>query len=232
MAMTTTGKATQRRTPEQDIEELLPWHAVGTLSRRDAARVEAALSADPELARRFSLVREEQGETIHLNETLGAPSGRAMEKLFAAIDADVAVHPRRAKPAARFGAWLTDTIAALSPRTLAWTATAAALAIALQAGLLVYMGQGGSGTGYETASYGDSAAAPGTQLLIGFTPEASAADITRFLEARKAQIVDGPRAGGLYKVRIAETALPQPELARALDEITASGLVRFAGPTE
>jgi hypothetical protein len=25
------------------IEELLPWHAAGTLSRRDAERVEAAL---------------------------------------------------------------------------------------------------------------------------------------------------------------------------------------------
>ena len=71
----------------QAIEALLPWHAAGTLRPRDADRVEQALAGDSELARQSDLVREELVETIHLNETLGAPSVRAMEKLFAAIDA-------------------------------------------------------------------------------------------------------------------------------------------------
>jgi anti-sigma factor RsiW len=78
-----------------EIEALLPWHAAGTLSRRDADRVEQALADDPELARRYDLVRQEFAETIHLNERLGAPSARAMEKLFAAIDAEEAGAPRR-----------------------------------------------------------------------------------------------------------------------------------------
>ena len=30
----------------EDVELLLPWHAAGTLSRRDAARVEQALAND------------------------------------------------------------------------------------------------------------------------------------------------------------------------------------------
>ena len=33
-----------------EIENLLPWHATGTLSRRDADRVEKALATDQELA--------------------------------------------------------------------------------------------------------------------------------------------------------------------------------------
>ena len=78
-----------------EIEALLPWHAAGTLSRRDADRVEQALAGDCELARRYVVVRQELAETIHLNETLGTPSERAMEKLFAAIDAEVAGAPRR-----------------------------------------------------------------------------------------------------------------------------------------
>src|SRR6476660_5995961 len=50
--------------PERyDIEALLPWHAAGTLSRRDADRVEQALAGDRELARRYDLVREELAET-------------------------------------------------------------------------------------------------------------------------------------------------------------------------
>jgi hypothetical protein len=77
------------------IEELLPWHATGTLSRRDADRVEQALAGDRELARRYELVRQELAETTRLNETLGAPSARAMEKLFAAINAEEPRMPRR-----------------------------------------------------------------------------------------------------------------------------------------
>src|SRR5919106_6916901 len=87
--------ATKDKAPErEDIEALLPWHAAGTLSRRDAERVEQALASDRELARRYDLVREELNETIHLNETLGAPSARAMERLFAAIEAE-APAPRK-----------------------------------------------------------------------------------------------------------------------------------------
>ena len=71
-----------------EIESLLPWYAAGTLGRRDAERVERALAADGELAQRYELVREELAETIALNEKLGAPSARAVEKLFAAIDAE------------------------------------------------------------------------------------------------------------------------------------------------
>ena len=71
----------------QEIEALLPWYAAGTLSRRDANRVEQALAGDRELARQYELIRQELVETIHLNETLGAPSTRAIERLFAAIDA-------------------------------------------------------------------------------------------------------------------------------------------------
>lgn len=82
--MTVIGKEPGRR----EIEELLPWHAAGTLKQRDAARVEQALAGDRELSRCHELIRQELAGTIRLNETLGAPSGRAIEKLFAAIDAE------------------------------------------------------------------------------------------------------------------------------------------------
>ncbi|MGB9066527.1 MAG: hypothetical protein WCC80_24545, partial [Pseudolabrys sp.] len=52
---------------------------------------------DSELARRYELVREELAETIRVNEMLGAPSARAMEKLFAAIDAKEASATRCAQ---------------------------------------------------------------------------------------------------------------------------------------
>src|SRR5687768_3699490 len=106
--MNTTSSAALER---QEIEELLPWHAAGTLSRRDAQRVEHALRNDADLARQFALVREEFSETIHLNETLGAPSARAMERLLAGIEAESG--PARA-PRVSFGAWLAEKFAAPS----------------------------------------------------------------------------------------------------------------------
>jgi hypothetical protein len=44
------------------------------------------------------LVRQEIAETIHLNETLGAPSERAVEKLFAAIEAEEEARAPRRRP--------------------------------------------------------------------------------------------------------------------------------------
>jgi hypothetical protein len=87
--------------PERhEIEELLPWHATGTLSRRDADRVEQVLAGDRELARRYEFVCQEFVETVLLNETLGAPSARVREKLFAAINAEEAGAPRHREAAA------------------------------------------------------------------------------------------------------------------------------------
>src|SRR3954469_23091471 len=112
----------------EDVELLLPWPAAGPLSRRDAARVEQALANDNELAARYELVREELGEAIRLNENLGAPSARAMQQLFAKIDAEP---ERQPKASFNLGAWLTEFISSFQPRTLAYGSIAAALVIAL-----------------------------------------------------------------------------------------------------
>jgi hypothetical protein len=83
-----------------EIESLLPWHATGTLSHSDSERVEQALAEDAVLAQRYEVVLEEMAVAIQLNDTLGSPSERAMEKLFVAIDAEETRLPRSMRPAA------------------------------------------------------------------------------------------------------------------------------------
>ena len=61
-----------------------------------------------------------------------------MQKLMADIEADAST-ARRARSSFNLGEWLSDKLSSFSPRTLAWSATAAALAIVLQAGLLAGM---------------------------------------------------------------------------------------------
>src|ERR1700751_1504005 len=173
---------TRNQTEREEIEALLPWHAAGTLNRRDAQRVETAIEEDRDLARQFELVLEELGETIHLNETLGAPSARAMEKLLAGIEAE----PKRRRRSFDLAAFIGERLTVFSPRTLAWSATAAVLAIVLEAGLLagLYLGEPGSEqpAAFRTASAPTRSFAPaGSYALIGFTPQASAGGGTKFL---------------------------------------------------
>ena len=216
---------TNKEAPEHDVEELLPWHAAGTLSRRDTQRVEQALAEDPELARRYALVREELGETIHLNETLGAPSARAMETLFAKIDAEPAPKPA---VSLNLGARIAGFFANLTPRTLAWSASAAGLAIVLQAGLIagIVLKENRPAT-YETASASSTAPGVGAFTLIRFAPQASFDDINKFLEANKLSIVAGPVPGGLYKVRVSDSALPKDELGRIVKKLQENKVVGF-----
>jgi hypothetical protein len=205
----------EKANDHEEIESLLPWHAAGTLSRRDAERVERALASDQELVRRFNLVREELAETIHLNESLGAPSGRAMEKLFAAIDAEGAL---KRKPGFSFDlrARVSEFFSGFAPRTLAYASGAAALVILLQAGLI-----GGImlKSKAPTLASADPVQVESLDLYINFVPQASADEVTRFLRARQASIVEGPKGAGTYRVRFAVTGLPKEELARLVNDM-------------
>ena len=223
--------STKNKEPTQgDIEELLPWHAVGTLSRRDSQRVEEALAHDPELARRYALVRDELGETIVLNETLGAPSAHAMENLFNKIDAEPA---RKPAVSLNLGSRIAEFFASFSPRTMAYAGSAAVLAILLQAGFIAgVMLKETKTTGYQTASAPSSDPGVGAFTLIRFAPQASSDDITKFLEANKLTIAAGPAAGGFYKVRVAVTGLPKAELANIVKKLQQDKVVGFIATTE
>src|SRR5262245_28337892 len=202
----------------QEVEALLPWYAAGTLSRRDATRVEQALASDLELARQYDLVREERVETIYLNETLSAPSTRAMEKLFAAIDAEEVRAPCHS-PWFDLGSRISQFLWSLTPRTLARSAMAAAVAILAQAAVIasVVVKEQGGPSGLELAS----APNEGSYAVVRFAPQATANDITNFLGAYKAKVVDGPlnMGGPAYRVRLSETKLPKEEAGKIVRQM-------------
>lgn len=216
-----------------DVELLLPWHAAGTLSHRDTQRVEAALASDAELARRYELVREELGQTIELNESLGAPSARAMEALFAKIGSEPARAPALS---VNVGARLREFFANLSPRTLAWSASAGALAIVLQAGMIagiMFEKNGPVGPAkYQTASATTNTSGAGSYALVRFQPQANAADIDKFLESNNLSVADGPSAGGLYRVRVSTDKLPQTDLSGIMKQLQKDKVVGFIAATE
>jgi hypothetical protein len=220
-----------------EIEMLLPFHAAGTLNARDARRVEEALAGDSGLALQYAVIREEYAETIGLNESLGAPSARAMQKLFAAIDAEPA---RKPSLSVSLSARVSEFFARLSPRTLAWSASVGAVALLLQAGVIGAVLMKDQTASFQTASLsmnepssgpitrdlGVSAAPP--RALVRFAPEARIADITALLDNYQASIIDGAK-GGMFRLQF--KAMGKDEAANLLKKLQGEKIVSLAVAT-
>jgi hypothetical protein len=217
-----------------EIEMLLPFHAAGTLNARDTRRVDEALAGDPELARQYAVIAEEYAETIHLNESLGAPSARAMQKLFAAIDAE----PQRKRSASlNFSARVTAFFSSLSPRTLAWSASLGALVLLLQAGVIGAILMRDQTSTFQTASL--STNAPNTRSLEGgappralvrFAPDALVAEIIAVLDGYQASIVDGPK-GGMFRLQFGNRAMTEDEVSGLMSKLQREKIVSLAVAT-
>ncbi|QZN99417.1 hypothetical protein [Chenggangzhangella methanolivorans] len=130
--------------------------------------------------------------------------------------------------------WFSARIAALSPQTLAWGAAAAALVIFAQAGIIGGSFLGGveeSGSTYQTASDGSaSQAAAGPTALVSFQPSATAAAVEAALREAGAEIVGGPKPGGVFVIRVAGATTPD-ELEPSLKRLRGhADVVKFAAP--
>lgn len=224
--------------PERDeVVALLPWYAAGTLSRDEHARVERYVAEHKDLERLVALAREEHAETVAGNEALGGPSQFALDRLLARVATEdarwPAARPAKASLIARLGEWIADLVQGLSPPQLAMVA-ASALALFVAQGVTIGVMMGArDGGGYETASGGaERPAEIGTFALVAFAPGASAASIGELLTELGAAIVDGPKAGGIYRLRLASEPLEEAAAKAKLERLSARGdLVTFASLT-
>ncbi|MGM4918833.1 hypothetical protein [Tardiphaga sp. 813_E8_N1_3] len=238
--------AMSNKVPTQEpgeIEALLPWHAAGTLNARDARRVDDALAKDPELAKQYAVIQEEYAETIGLNESLGAPSSRAMQKLFAAIDAEPV---RSGSTSVGLSARISGFFASLSPRTLAASAAVGALAIMLQAGVIGTVLMQRDTRTFQTASY-EAAPSPAsapttvtrslapapasveapTRLFVRFAPTARVSDITTLLDGYQGTIVDSGK-DGLFRLQFGNRAMTKDQIAGLIRRLENEKIVSMA----
>lgn len=147
--MTATSKQTADREPTE-LEALLPFHAA---ARSTCVMPAASMRRSPAIPIwRASMRRsqDEYAETILLNESLGAPSSRAMQKLFAAIDAEPARKSASFNPLMR----IVGFFSSLSPRTLAYAGVAGAVLVLLQAGVIgTVLVKDRAGGNFQTAAF-------------------------------------------------------------------------------
>ena len=210
------------------IEELLPWYAAGTLDAAAAKRVEDALAREPKLQTSLALAREDRDETLTLNESLGAPSANAWARVMAATAAEPrkpTLSMRLASVAARAGAW-----AGAAPGRLAWAGAAAAVVIVLQGAAIVSLLPRAAGPTYETASQ-QAAPAEGATALVAFASDATLQQVAALLQKQKAVIVDGPRSGGLFRLRIGDKSMSKEQRDAVVAALRAEPIVRMALPS-
>ena len=173
------------------------------------------------------MIQEEFAETIHLNESLGAPSARAMQRLFAGIDAEPARVP---SITSTLSARVFEFFASLAPRTLAYSAGAAAIALLLQAGVigavLVKQPEGN----FQSAAF-DGQLDGGPRALVRFAPEARISDITQFLDGYDASIVAGLKAG-MFRIQFGEKRMTKDEVTNLLKKVEQEKIVSFVAPAQ
>ncbi len=205
------------------VRELLPWFAAGTLAPDERQFVDAWLARHgaqhPAMVAELSWLRRSAAQA----RELARAQAPAPEAGLAELMARIGTESGRAAPAApgaqhfgrRFSLWLAELLA---PRP--------ALAFGLVAVMLLQAAVIGSQMTREPAALvplggnhapTGSAAADAVVLGVVFNADAREAEVRAVLAAAGAQIVGGPSALGLYLV-----AVPKPQAEAAIATLQAS----------
>lgn len=180
----------------QDVEELLPWYVTGRVTREEARGVEAALKTMPDLAAKLAAVQRERDAVARGSEAVEPPPPENLQRLLRQVE-----KTRQARlstvEAAPSGA---DWLGAILGRRLVWQAAFAAACVVI-ALLGVRLYDPSTPPGFGTAA-GITGAEAGANLVVTFQAAATNADISALLDSLDATIVDGPKPGNAYVLRL------------------------------
>lgn len=181
----------------EQMSALLPWYVTDRLSADERRQVDDYAARHPAFARELALAREEADVVFELNEAIAPPAG-GLDRLRRSVAATPQARVTAAKQSFidKLASWLDG----IAPRHLAYATMAAALALILQAVALTSVLPSRSTGGFETASHTPDGGAV-VHAIVTFAADAGAGAITQTLVELNARIVDGPRAGGLYRVQ-------------------------------
>ena len=212
----------------EEIEMLLPWYVTGKLDETDRVRVEAWLKSAPERASQLELVHAEQVESLRSNDAIRAPASMSIERTAVAVSVQGSTGS---------GAWtaavarLRELFAAPTHSLMRRSALAAAAVILLQAGVVGYLVSERQGATYLPAGV-PSIAKPGAYALVRFADTASAKDIAAALSELGMSVVDGPRQGALFRLRIGDAAMSETDRETLIDTLRRrTGLIVLVTPS-
>jgi anti-sigma factor RsiW len=180
----------------EEIEKLLPWYVTGRLGDNDRSNVESFLRTHPNVTAELEVIRAEREATLRVNEALGEPPPNMTQRLMAAL-------PRQAIRHEGGLAGLRKIFTAPTISSVRWAALIAGVILFVQAAVIVGLLKSGGQTYREAAGPGQRSG--GVLALVVFVDQATAVSIARVLGDFQAEIVDGPKPGNVYKIRMRAT---------------------------
>jgi hypothetical protein len=211
-----------------EVEMMLPFYVTGQLDHAEANEIDEYLKHHPDVARQLDLIRAERESTAAGNAIYASRPARSFDRVAAMIG------KTPAQPARSTGwglDWIRRLFAMPSSPTLGFVGAAAAIVILLQAatiGTLVVAQY----TGIFTTVGGPGTVDAGTTVVVRFADDASAAAIADVLSGLGVKIIDGPRGGRLFTVRIGPKTMNESERERLIAALKArSDLIVFVTQT-
>jgi anti-sigma factor RsiW len=187
----------------EEIEKLLPWYVTGRLTPGDRSKVERYLNQHPHMLAHLDLIRVERDETMRANDAIGRPPAGMDDRLMAALPQTRTVLPRRGSLSSLSAIFTMPTA-----RGVQWAVVVAGLIVLAQAAVIATLITRGSDHTYQTAS--GAPPSNGVVALVAFSDDAKAPAIAQLLGEFDANIVDGPKPGGIYKIRVRSLDKSQP----------------------
>ncbi len=206
----------QHRALHREIWNLLPWHVNGTLSERQASRVEKHLT---ECAECRSEHASQQALQQHLREddSVVQTPHASLRKLMARIEQDDQAPTVERKPGqSRRTRWLVAAV------------VIQAVGLITLSGVTTWKLQSvRSEPRYATVSSATVTTSNAVAARVVFSPSMATGDLVSLLRSMKAQIVAGPSEAGVYTLAFPETMREQ-DIADAVAGLRARADVRFA----
>lgn len=191
-----------------DMEALLPFYLNGSLEGEDLRAVEDWLASDAAAMAALAEAEMEYAENAAANEAIRPPAD-ALSRFSKALEHEAGADRQAAV------SWLGDAWRRLAglPAGLAWATAAIAVAVVL---LQAVTGNVLDDRGYEIAGTPDEMTKRPFALVV-FKPDARMADVGAFLSDNGAAILEGPTAGGVFRIALpAETAADYDRLLTLL----------------
>lgn len=206
----------QHRALHREIWNLLPWHVNGTLSERQAGRVEKHLAECAECRSEHASQQALQQRLREDDSVVQTPHA-SLRKLMARIEQDDQTPAAdRAPGQSRRIRWL---VAAVAVQAVGLIALSGVMTWKLQSIR--------SEPRYATVSAARAPTANAIAARVVFSPSMAAGDLATVLRSMNAQVVAGPSEAGVYTLAFPDT-MSEQDVAAAVAVLRARADVRFA----
>jgi len=207
------------RARRDEVEMMLPFYVTGQLDHAEANEIDDYLKHHPDVARQLDLIRAERESTAASNAIYASRPARSFDRVAAVIGK---IPARPARAAGSPLDWIKRLFAMPSSPTLGFVGAAAAIVILLQAATIGALVVTHYSSIFNTAG-GNETVDAGTTVVVRFADDASAAAIADVLSGLGVKIIDGPRGGKLFTVRIGPKTMSEGERERLIAALKARG---------